>query len=375
MGELGSLEEHLTSTCDYNSLPCPNSCQFQIIRKHLKHHLQYECLKRQYSCRNCGVKGTFDKITTEHLRQCPNALVKCPKTGCMYVCKRSDCKLHKCLHDQVLCKYSDIGCRERRLRKDMEAHEQDSVHHLHLTTEMAIQLQQEMAVLKEENEILAVETREEGEAIEGNDEAIGTLCQHSEQNTEELRFAGSRIEQLQRESAEVKQKIASLQSFTTNQRKVTFRLFPYSAHKETDTQFNSDPFYLSIYGYKFNIQVYANGGRSARGTHVSVYASLLKGDNDNSLTWPFTGTFVIELLNQLEDKNHHVLHIKFPAGSQSNKRVVGKKQTHPGYGYHEFIAHSNLAYKSNKNTQYLKYDMLIFRVSVEVPGFKPWLEI
>ena len=39
----------------------------------------------------------------------------------------------------------------------------------------------------------------------------------------------------------------------------------------------------------------------AKGTHVSVFACLMKGDNDDSLFWPFTGTVTIELLNQLEE--------------------------------------------------------------------------
>ena len=41
------------------------------------------------------------------------------------------------------------------------------------------------------------------------------------------------------------------------------------------------------------------------GTQVTVAACLMKGDNDDSLTWPFTGIVTIELLNQLENKNYH----------------------------------------------------------------------
>ena len=51
------------------------------------------------------------------------------------------------------------------------------------------------------------------------------------------------------------------------------------------------------------LEVYANGIADGKGTHVSVVACLMKGDNDDSLSWPFTGSVTFELLNQLEDKN------------------------------------------------------------------------
>ena len=53
------------------------------------------------------------------------------------------------------------------------------------------------------------------------------------------------------------------------------------------------------------IKVDCNGFGDGEGTHVSVYAYLMRGENDNHLPWPFTGTITVELLNQLEDDNHY----------------------------------------------------------------------
>ena len=114
-------------------------------------------------------------------------------------------------------------------------------------------------------------------------------------------------------------------------------------------------------------------GDDGEGTHVSVYASLMKGDNDDSLSWPFTGTVTFELLNQLEDKNHQKWTTTFPADNESSQRVVDGERGE-GYGCPEFISHTDLAHKPRKNTQYLKDDTLIFRVSAEAPDYKPWLE-
>ena len=47
--------------------------------------------------------------------------------------------------------------------------------------------------------------------------------------------------------------------------------------------------------------VYANGNRQDEGTHISVGAHFMKGENDDHLPWPFAGKLMVELLNQLED--------------------------------------------------------------------------
>jgi TNF receptor-associated factor 4 len=46
--------------------------------------------------------------------------------------------------------------------------------------------------------------------------------------------------------------------------------------------------------------VYANGNGQGEGTHVSVGAHLMKGENDDHLTWPLWKV-TVKLLNQLED--------------------------------------------------------------------------
>ncbi len=78
--------------------------------------------------------------------------------------------------------------------------------------------------------------------------------------------------------------------------------------------------------------------------------SVMKGDNDNSLSWPFTGTVTFKLLNQLEDKNYnHKNTILFPADYEGSQRVVNGERGR-GYGSHKFISHADLDYNVSKNT-------------------------
>ena len=52
------------------------------------------------------------------------------------------------------------------------------------------------------------------------------------------------------------------------------------------------------------LQVYPNGNREGKGTDVSVFAYLMRGEHDDQLQWPFEGDLIIELLNWRVDKGH-----------------------------------------------------------------------
>ncbi len=121
------------------------------------------------------------------------------------------------------------------------------------------------------------------------------------------------------------------------------------------------------------LSVDANGWGEGTGTHVSVFAHLMKGDHDDTLTWPFTGSVTVELLNQLEDKNHYKRITTFSANQEASQRVV-KRERGGGFGPAKFISHAALEYNAFKNTLYLKNDFLVFRVTTKLPGQKPWLE-
>ena len=131
----------------------------------------------------------------------------------------------------------------------------------------------------------------------------------------------------------------------------------------------SPSYYISPNGYRMNIRVDANGCGEGEGTHVSVFAQVVKGDYDDQLKWPFSRTVTFALLNQLEDEDHHIRTLKVIP--ESNMRAGSQ-----GHGYRQFIPHSALSYDEVKKTQYLKDDTLHFRMSTsaEETDHKPWLE-
>ena len=59
------------------------------------------------------------------------------------------------------------------------------------------------------------------------------------------------------------------------------------------------------------LRVYAGGNGDGANTHVSVFFTLMKGEYDNQLEWPFQGEFTIQLLSQNGDENHHTHTVAF----------------------------------------------------------------
>ena len=319
-GALRSLDEHL-ACCGFTRLPCPNKCQHegnrvQLFRKDFEKHTKQECPRRPYECPHCQEAGEYQERTTEHLNVCPMKEVSCPKLGCRTRIARCNLSKHRkeCMFEIVPCKYAIIGCKTKVLRKNLAEHEGDTQQHLQLAVDTVCQQQ---ITIREQESMLA----------------------HSH-----LRWMPTK-----------------------------FIFTKYDHHKEVENQTFSPAFYTSKSRYKMCISVYANGQGEDKGTHVSVYAYLMKGENDDYLPWPFTGKVTIELLNQLEDKNHYSQTMTFPPKEVSQWVLKGERAS-LGWGYSSYISHSDLGYNAAKNCQYLKHDHLHFRISAEAKkSSTPWL--
>ena len=151
---------------------------------------------------------------------------------------------------------------------------------------------------------------------------------------------------------------------------IEFSMKDYEQHKKDDTTWISPSFYSHSQGYRMCLSVDANGyylpiglGSSKHRTHVSVFIHVMQGEYDSQLKWPFRGVVTIQLLNQLDNKDHHEEGIRFRDSTpDDNAGRVTSGERGKGWG-HQFIAHRELSCNQTKNTQYLMDDCLHFRVS------------
>ena len=303
-----------------------NGTVIKFPRKDFLDHKK-KCPNRDYQCTYCKEKGTYYNITHVHDKVCPLKPFPCPNE-CGYVMYRQDIDNHvqsECKYTVVKCKYRSIGCKRETKREKMAIHEEDDKIHFQVVLKAMVHFQDAFEATK---------------------------------NTAALNF-----KTMKKSIADLKSK---LEDVTTVYQPVTFVMMDYSEKKEASTKFLSPSFYTSPEGYHMAVSVYTRGFGDAKGTHVSVFASMLEGKYDSKLKWPFVGEIKIAILNQLKDKNHYNKIISVTAASDLK---AGSAQ-----GFNQFIPHSALACNPAKNMQYLKDDTLYFRVSVEVDHCKPWLQ-
>ncbi len=251
-----------------------------------------------------SIKGVV-ATTMNHYDTCKKKEIVCTNQGCtmkMQRMKMSNHFIEECEHTVISCKCVRIGCDVKLKRNDMRDHEQDDKAHLNMAIDYIIKME---APSKTRVSILG-----KGESM-------------------------------------------------------TFKITEFQSKKDNNVIFYSQSFYTSLGGYHMKIRVDTNGNGTGKGSHVSTYAPILEGTDYDKLKWPFVGYVTFELLNQLEDINHHSTTSNFLPEMNAN---IGSS-----WGCPKFISHSELSHNPASNRQYLKDDTLYFRISVKIPSQKPWL--
>ena len=143
------------------------------------------------------------------------------------------------------------------------------------------------------------------------------------------------------------------------------QLSGFESKTRMNTEWYSASFYSHFGGYKMCLNVGANGYGDGEGTHVSVFTHLMKGENDDNLTWPFRGTITVTLLNQLQPNNHHSYTLIYDEKTPEDSSGRVKEGRSVAWGSHKFILHTKLSHNTEKNIVYLQNDCLYFSVDIK----------
>ena len=65
----------------------------------------------------------------------------------------------------------------------------------------------------------------------------------------------------------------------------------------------SAPFYTGRHGYKLCLRLYVDGDGSGKGSHLSFFLTVMKGEHDALLKWPLHPTVSLMLLDQDRQKD------------------------------------------------------------------------
>ena len=67
----------------------------------------------------------------------------------------------------------------------------------------------------------------------------------------------------------------------------------------------SVPFFTSQFQYKMCLRLYLSGDGAGKGTHLSFFLTIMKGEYDALLRWPFQQMVTLMLLDQNKKNDMH----------------------------------------------------------------------
>ncbi|XP_047130386.1 TNF receptor-associated factor 4 isoform X2 [Hydra vulgaris] len=242
----------------------------------------------------------------DHLEQC-----QLIEVACVNACGRKD--IHRNQMSQhtdadgdcplaiVACRYSDVGCKFKARRNELEDHLRESIE-------------------------------------------------------EHLKFAHMRIREL-----EIRQETICMNG------KFLWKITNYdllmkqSATKKDKEKLCSPPFYTGQYGYKLRAEAFLNGLGQGKGSHLSLYVVIMKGEYDAILPWPFRQNVDFVLIDQDEEVNNRVNKIwKLSCERNSDYFKRPNKSKSLGFGCPKFVSLETL-----KSRNYIKEQTLFIKIEVE----------
>ena len=228
----------------------------------------------------------------------------------------------------------------------------------------------QVAQLMKKFESLATESRAEIEAIrqESNakihaikEESISkadmeVIRQENREIREKSRVVEAEVLELKAENAQLKQQL-EIHSPPAPVPPFYFLVHDYTHYKENHLALFSPPFYSYPGGYKMRLEVVPGGYSDGHDTHLSVYVTILRGEYDDKLQWPFKGVIVVEMYNWILKKWTYSMSINIREAKYGERSVdrIGCR----GFGYPQFIPNAEL------QKEYIKNPVGIIRLRVK----------
>lgn len=125
----------------------------------------------------------------------------------------------------------------------------------------------------------------------------------------------------------------------------------------------SQPFYTGRFGYKMCARVYLNGDGVGKGTHLSLFFVVQRGEYDALLPWPFKQKVSLMLLDQDNGTRHLVDSFRPDITSSSFKRPTSEMNVASGCPL--FVSHSVL-----ETPTFLQEDTIYIKVVVDIEGLR-----
>ena len=194
-----------------------------------------------------------------------------------------------------------------------------------------------------DHEVLLVENNR---SIEETRRDMGNVKRQLDSNQESVRRQERRIESIEHTLALRNVTLADLEEYVRQQEfssydgQLLWKISDYARRRNDavtgqQVSFYSPCFFTSRYGYKMRVRVYLNGSGVGRGTHMSVFFVVMRGQYDELLRWPFGKRVTFMLLDQ-NNVNHVISAFTPDPNSSSFQRPI--RETNDAIGYPQFCS-------------------------------------
>ncbi|KAM5202766.1 TNF receptor-associated factor 5 isoform 2-T3 [Hipposideros larvatus] len=400
------LKEHLSADCQFREEKCLY-CKKDVVVINLQNHEKNLCPKYPVSCPNKCMQIIPRTEVDEHLAVCPEAEQDCPfkHYGCTIKDKRGKLQQHEHsalrdhmllvleknfqLEEQISDLYKSLEQKESKIQQLAEtvkkfekefkqfaqlfgkngsflSNIQVLTSHIDKSAWLEAQVRQLLQMANQQQSkfemrplVEAIDTvQQKITLLESNDQRLVVL--EGETNKHDAHINTHKAQLNKNE-----ERFKLLEGACYNGKliwKVTdYRMKKKEALDGHTVSIFSQPFYTSRCGYRLCARAYLNGDGSGKGTHLSLYFVVMRGEFDSLLQWPFRQRVTLMLLDQSGKKNHIVETFKADPNSSSFKRPDGEMNI--ASGCPRFVAHSML--ENAKNT-YIKDDTLFLKVAVDL---------
>ena len=216
-----------------------------------------------------------------------------------------------------------------------------------------------------DHEVLLVESNR---SIEQANRDVGNVRRLVETVQETVRRVERRIESIEHTLALRNVTLADLeeyirqQEFSSYDGQLLWKITEFARRRNEavsgqQVSFYSPCFYTSRYGYKMCARIYLNGDGMGRGTHISVFFVVMRGQYDAILRWPFRQKVTFMLLDQ--DNVEHVIDAFRPDPNSSSFQRP-RRETNIASGCPMFCSLTEL-----NNHAYVRDDTMFLKIIVD----------
>ncbi|NXW43060.1 TRAF2 factor, partial [Nyctiprogne leucopyga] len=378
-GIMKNFEEH-QSLCEYALIPCHTGCGHMVMRKKLADHLENGCVNNVTTCQKC--KRSLS--SSEYRAGWRGKPELCEHSLSTFLFSESSSTP---LINKDGCRFSEVGCSFRGSKEKMKEHEKTAVGtHMLLLLQHIKQLkaslctaakaanafipQEELDVNENKlhvfENIVAVLNKE----VETSNLEIVAFRRQSELDQNIIRGLELKIAELHRCLTQKDAGLSSLHKSLLFSEQASYdgvflwkitdvgRKLQDSVTGRTVSLY-SPAFYTAKYGYKVCLRVYLNGDGTGKGTHVSLFFVVMKGDYDALLPWPFRHKVTFMLLDQ-NNREHIIDAFRPDLTSASFQRPVNDMNVASGCPM--FLPLSKL---QSPKYAYVKEDTLFLKCIIE----------